>query len=201
MYIKLLKRPFDFCVSFFLLLLGSPLLICTSVLLSITNSGRPFFFQLRPGKDEKIFKIIKFKTMTDRKDSNGVLLSDDQRLTIIGKWIRKLSIDELPQMLNVLKGEMSIIGPRPLLVEYLPLYSNEQRQRHNVRPGITGWAQVNGRNTVNWKKRFEMDIWYVNHRSFLLDFKILLLTIKMVIVTEGISGEGTLTMDKFKGNV
>jgi len=139
--------------------------------------------------------------MTDRKDSNGVLLSDDQRLTIIGKWIRKLSIDELPQMLNVLKGEMSIIGPRPLLVEYLPLYSNEQRQRHNVRPGITGWAQVNGRNTVNWKKRFEMDIWYVNHRSFLLDFKILLLTIKMVIVTEGISGEGTLTMDKFKGNV
>ena len=139
--------------------------------------------------------------MTDRKDSNGVLLSDDQRLTIIGKWIRKLSIDELPQMLNVLKGELSIIGPRPLLVEYLPLYSNEQRQRHNVRPGITGWAQVNGRNTVNWKKRFEMDIWYVNHRSFLLDFKILLLTIKMVIVTEGISGEGTLTMDKFKGNV
>tara|TARA_R110001599_G_C12270132_1_gene661325 strand:+ start:3615 stop:4220 length:606 start_codon:yes stop_codon:yes gene_type:complete len=201
MYLKYFKRLFDFFLAFLVLTLTSPLLIITALLLAIVNSGKPFFFQLRPGKNESIFKIIKFKTMTDTKDSRGDLLPDDQRLTSIGGWVRKLSIDELPQMLNVLKGDMSLIGPRPLLVEYLPLYSTEQKRRHDIRPGITGWAQVNGRNTVDWKSKFEMDVWYVDHLSFLLDIKILFLTIKKVIVSEGISGEGTVTMEKFKGNL
>jgi len=201
MYIKYFKRIFDFCGAFLLLLFASPLLVVVTLWLSIVNSGRPFFFQLRPGKDEKIFKIIKFKTMTDKRDSKGALLSDDQRLTTAGNLVRKLSIDEFPQMINVLIGDMSLIGPRPLLVEYLPLYSEEQQRRHNVRPGITGWAQVNGRNAVDWKKKFEMDVWYVDHSSFLLDLKILFLTVKKVLLSEGISGEGVMTMEKFKGNL
>ncbi|WP_323758224.1 sugar transferase [Roseivirga sp.] len=201
MYIKYFKRIFDFCGAFLLLLFASPLLVVVTLWLSIVNSGRPFFFQLRPGKDEKIFKIIKFKTMTDKKGSNGALLPDDERLTTAGNLVRKLSIDEFPQMINVLIGDMSLIGPRPLLVEYLPLYSEEQQRRHNVRPGITGWAQVNGRNAVDWKKKFEMDVWYVDHGSFLLDLKILFLTVKKVLLSEGISGEGVMTMEKFKGNL
>ncbi|KYG82870.1 sugar transferase [Roseivirga echinicomitans] len=201
MYIKYFKRIFDFCGAFLLLLLASPLLVVVTLWLSIANSGRPFFFQPRPGKDEKIFKIIKFKTMTDKRDSKGVLLPDDQRLTAAGNWVRKLSIDEFPQMINVLIGDMSLIGPRPLLIEYLPLYSEEQQRRHNVRPGITGWAQVNGRNAVDWKKKFKMDVWYVDHGSFLLDLNILFLTVKKVLLSEGISGEGVVTMEKFKGNL
>lgn len=201
MYVKCFKRLFDFTVAFLILTLASPILIITILLLTLANSGKPFFFQLRPGKNEKLFRIIKFKTMTDKKDTKGQLLPDDQRLTKIGIFVRKCSIDELPQMLNVLKGDMSLIGPRPLLVEYLPLYSTEQKRRHDIRPGITGWAQVNGRNTVDWKSKFKMDVWYVDHLSFMLDIKILFLTVKKVLVSEGISGGGTVTMEKFKGNI
>ena len=155
----------------------------------------------RPGKNGKIFKVIKFKTMNDRKNEKGELLPDADRLTAIGSFVRKTSLDELPQMLNVIKGDMSIVGPRPLLVEYLPLYDEVQRTRHDVRPGITGWAQVNGRNTISWKQKFEYDVWYVNNISFALDFKILLMTVRNVLKSEGISSETSATMEKFTGNV
>jgi lipopolysaccharide/colanic/teichoic acid biosynthesis glycosyltransferase len=168
--------------------------------LYVANQGKPFFFQTRPGKDEKLFRIVKFKTMNDKKDSEGNFLSDAERLTRIGRFVRKTSLDEIPQLLNVLKGDMSLIGPRPLLVQYLPLYNAEQKQRHNVRPGITGWAQVNGRNAISWEQKFAYDLWYVDNCSFLLDIKIVVLTLKKVFVREGISQEGHATMGTFKGN-
>lgn len=163
--------------------------------------GKTIFFQSRPGKHGKVFKIFKFKTMNDRKDANGNLLPDAERLTSIGLLVRKLSLDEIPQLLNVIKGDMSLVGPRPLLVEYLPLYSERQARRHDVRPGITGWAQVNGRNAIDWPTKFELDVHYVEHLSFWLDIKILFLTVKKVFVREGISADNSATMEKFKGNL
>ncbi|WOC51494.1 hypothetical protein BPO_0847 [Bergeyella porcorum] len=168
--------------------------------LYIANGGKPFFFQLRPGKDGKIFKIIKFKTMNDKKDSDGNLLPDADRLTKIGSFVRKTSLDEIPQLLNVIKGDMSLIGARPLLPSYLELYNDFQRRRNEVKPGITGWAQVNGRNSISWEKKFEYDVWYVDNISFLLDCKILLLTILKVFKSEGINEEGQATSQEFKGN-
>jgi len=199
MYKYFFKNSIDILISFTVLILSSPILIFTTIGLWLANSGKPFFFQKRPGKNEKIFKVIKFKTMNDKKDENGNLLPDAKRLTKIGKIVRTTSIDELPQLINVLKGDMSLIGPRPLLVEYLDLYNTEQRKRHNVKPGITGWAQVNGRNAISWEKKFEYDIWYVQNLSFLLDIKILFLTIKKVVIPEGISSETNATMEKFEG--
>jgi lipopolysaccharide/colanic/teichoic acid biosynthesis glycosyltransferase len=174
-----------------------PVFLVVVVLLTIANSGNPFFFQLRPGKNEKIFRVIKFKTMNDRTDANGELLSDEKRLTSIGKFVRKTSLDEIPQLLNVIKGDMSIVGPRPLLVEYLPLYDDRQKHRHDVKPGITGWAQVNGRNAIGWEQKFEFDLWYVNNIGFPLDLRILLLTVKNVIRSEGINSATSATMEKF----
>jgi len=199
-YVSFFKPLIDVVVALIVFLALSPVFIIVTILLAIANSGKPFFFQLRPGKNERIFKVIKFKTMNDRKDKNGQLLPDAVRLTPLGKFIRKTSLDEIPQMLNVIKGDMSLIGPRPLLVEYLPLYNETQRKRHDVKPGITGWAQVNGRNTISWSQKFEYDVWYVNNVSFALDFKILLLTIRNVIKSEGISSETSATMEKFTGN-
>lgn len=182
------------------LFLVSPIFIFVTAFLAIANKGKPFFFQRRPGKNEKIFKVIKFKTMNDKKDSEGDLLPDAERLTSIGSFVRKTSLDEIPQLINVLKGDMSLIGPRPLLPQYLPLYNEEQKKRHKVKPGITGWAQVNGRNAISWKQKFEYDVWYVENLTFLLDLKILLLTVKKVVVSEGISSDTSVTMEKFKGN-
>ncbi len=187
-----------FSITEFCILL--PLFIIISALLFIANHGKPFFFQLRPGKNGKIFKIIKFKTMNDKTDNRGFLLPDAKRMTLVGKFIRKTSLDEIPQLLNVIKGDMSLIGPRPLLIEYLPLYNDFQKQRHRLKPGITGWAQVNGRNAVSWERKFELDIWYINNLSFTLDIKILLLTIKKIFQFEGISSETNATMEKFSGN-
>jgi len=178
----------------------SPVFIIIALLLLIVNRGNPFFIQPRPGKNGKIFRVIKFKTMYDRRDAEGDLLPDAERMTTVGKFVRKTSLDEMPQLLNVIKGDMSLIGPRPLLVEYLPLYSTEQARRHEVRPGITGWAQVNGRNAITWEKKFEYDVWYVDHVSFGLDLKILLMTIAKVFKREGISQDGHQTMERFKGN-
>ena len=200
MYVSFIKRLFDISISFIGLIILSPVFLVVTVGLCFANDGKPFFFQARPGLKEKIFNIIKFKTMNDRKSEDGALLPDDVRLTAIGSFVRKTSIDEIPQLLNVLKGDMSIIGPRPLLPQYLPLYSIEQRKRHTVKPGITGWAQVNGRNAISWTKKFELDIWYVDHLSFAMDFKIFFLTIKKVFVREGISQEGQATMEGFNGN-
>ena len=169
------------------------------ILLKITNKGNAFFIQNRPGKNGKIFKIIKFKTMTDAKDTNGNLLSDNERLTAIGTFVRKTSLDEIPQLINVLKGDMSLIGPRPLLTDYLHLYNDFQNRRHEVKPGITGWAQVNGRNAISWDKKFELDVYYVEHLSFWLDLKILFLTLKKVIIREGINAEDSATMEPFQG--
>ncbi len=168
--------------------------------LYFANNGKPFFFQTRPGKNARLFRIIKFKTMNDKKDAQGMLLPDAERLTKIGSFVRKTSLDEIPQLLNVLKGEMSLIGPRPLLPEYLPLYSPEQYRRHEVRPGITGWAQVNGRNAISWQQKFEYDVWYVDHLSFALDLRILFLTLKKVLIREGINTDGQATTERFKGN-
>jgi lipopolysaccharide/colanic/teichoic acid biosynthesis glycosyltransferase len=200
MYNNHLKRIFDFTAAFLGLLLLSPVFIIVTVGLYFANQGKPFFFQLRPGLHEKVFKIIKFKTMNDKKDANGNLLPDAERLTKIGSFVRKTSLDEIPQLINVLKGDMSLIGPRPLLPEYLPLYSEIQKRRHNIRPGITGWAQVNGRNAISWQQKFDYDVWYVENISFLLDLKILFLTIKKVFAREGISAEGQVTIEAFKGN-
>lgn len=181
-------------------LLLSPIFLGVTLGLTIVNNGKPFFFQKRPGKNEKVFGIVKFKTMSDKKDAQGNLLPDADRMTKIGSFVRKTSLDEIPQLINVLKGDMSLIGPRPLLVQYLPLYNDEQKRRHEVRPGITGWAQVNGRNAISWKQKFELDIWYVNNISFLLDVKIIFLTVKKVFIREGISQEGQATIEAFKGN-
>jgi undecaprenyl phosphate N,N'-diacetylbacillosamine 1-phosphate transferase len=168
--------------------------------LFLSNSGNPFFFQKRPGQYKRIFSIIKFKTMNDKKDAEGNLLPDFQRLTKIGLFIRKTSLDEIPQLINVLKGDMSLVGPRPLLVQYLQLYTTEQKRRHLVKPGITGWAQVNGRNSISWEEKFKLDVWYVDNISFLFDMKIIFLTIKKVFVKEGISAQGHATMEFFQGN-
>jgi lipopolysaccharide/colanic/teichoic acid biosynthesis glycosyltransferase len=195
-----IKRIIDFTVAFFGLLIISPLLLLVTIGLYIANNGKPFFFQVRPGKNEQLFKIVKFKTMNDKKDTQGNLLPDAARLTKIGSFVRKTSLDELPQLINVLKGDMSLIGPRPLLPEYLPLYNSEQKKRHLVNPGITGWAQVNGRNAISWKQKFEYDVYYVENLSLKLDIKILFLTIKKVVVSEGISSTTAVTMEKFKGN-
>lgn len=197
---KNLKRFLDFVLASAAFLLLSPLMILVTVSLFFNNKGTPFFFQERPGKNAKIFKIIKFKTMNDKKGPDGNLLPDSERLTGLGSFVRKTSLDEIPQLLNVIKGEMSLVGPRPLLPQYLPLYSEEQKRRHEVSPGVTGWAQVNGRNAISWKQKFEFDVWYVDNISFFLDVKILLLTIKKVFVREGISQEGQATMEIFRGN-
>ena len=200
MYRKNFKRVLDIIISFFGLVLLFPILVIVTTLLAITNQGKPFFFQTRPGKNEKLFNIIKFKTMTDTTDVNGNLLSDAERMTKIGSFVRKTSLDELPQLINVLLGDMSIIGPRPLLPRYLTLYSDFQNRRHEVKPGITGWAQINGRNTISWAKKFEYDVWYVDHISILVDIKILLLTVQKVFIREGIQLEGQATTEAFTRN-
>ncbi|MBO5086467.1 MAG: sugar transferase [Paludibacteraceae bacterium] len=200
MYRNCIKRILDFCIALCALSVLWPILLVITIFLHFANKGAgAFFTQERPGKNAKIFRVIKYKTMTDERDADGKLLPDAQRLTKIGKIVRSLSIDELPQLFNVLKGDMSFVGPRPLLVKYLPLYSKEQMRRHDVRPGITGWAQVNGRNAITHTKKFEYDVWYVDNLSFLLDIKILFLTIKKVFVREGISGEGIATAETFDG--
>lgn len=200
MYKTFLKRVFDFMTASLAFIFLSPVFILVTVGLYLANKGKPFFFQLRPGKNGEIFKIIKFKTMTDKKDASGNLLADAQRLTEIGKFVRKTSLDEIPQLLNVIKGDMSLVGPRPLLPQYLELYNDFQRRRNEVKPGITGWAQVNGRNSISWEQKFEHDVWYVDHLSFGLDIKILFLTVKKVFISEGINEEGQATSEEFKGN-
>ena len=201
MYKRGLKRGLDFVIVFIVLLVIWPILLLLIIFPHFTNKGAGVFFtQDRPGKNARIFKAIKFKTMTDERDSGGNLLPDAERLTKIGKIVRSLSIDELPQLINVLKGDMALVGPRPLLPKYLPLYSEKQFRRHEVRPGITGWAQVNGRNDISWKRKFELDVWYVDHISFWLDVKIILLTIKKVFVREGINKEGNATTEAFNGH-
>ena len=201
MYSHFFKRVIDFVLILGVFVVLWPLLLLIAFWLHFANKGAgAFFLQDRPGKKGKIFKVIKFKTMTDERDAEGNLLPDEKRLTKVGKFVRSTSIDELPQLINVLKGDMALIGPRPLLVQYLPLYSKGQTRRHEVRPGITGWAQVNGRNAISWTKKFELDVWYVDHCSFLLDLKILFLTIKKVFVREGISSETSVTMEPFTVN-
>lgn len=199
-YKNFIKPLLDFIISLSAFLILLPLFILITILLFITNRGKPFFFQKRPGKDAKVFQIVKFKTMSDTTDDKGYPLADANRLTLVGKFIRKTSLDEIPQLLNVIKGDMSLIGPRPLLVEYLPLYNEIQKLRHSVKPGITGWAQANGRNALSWEKKFEYDVWYVNNLSFSMDLKILFLTVKKVFRSEGISSATNATMEKFSGN-
>ncbi|QYA26053.1 sugar transferase [Gramella sp. MT6] len=200
MYKQFIKPFLDFIVALIGLILLSPLFITFAVLLFIVNNGKPFFFQKRPGKHGKNFQIVKFRTMTDEKDASGNLLPDASRLTSVGQLVRKTSMDEIPQLINVVKGDMSIVGPRPLLPEYLKLYSERQKKRHDVKPGITGWAQVNGRNAISWTQKFEYDVWYVENLSFSLDFKILFKTIKKVLVSEGINTENMATTEPFNGN-
>lgn len=201
MYKHFFKRLIDFIIVFCVLVVIWPILLIITLWLHFANKGAgAFFMQERPGKGGEVFRVIKFKTMTDERDADGSLLPDADRLTNVGHFVRSTSIDELPQLINVLKGDMALIGPRPLLVQYLPLYNKEQARRHDVRPGITGWAQVNGRNAISWTKKFELDVWYVDHCSFLLDLRIIFLTIKKVFVREGISQEGQATMEFFTGN-
>jgi lipopolysaccharide/colanic/teichoic acid biosynthesis glycosyltransferase len=201
LYRNYLKRIVDFLVSLVAFCVLLPFFLIITALLLVANQGSPFFVQARPGKKGRIFKLVKFKTMNDRKDESGNLLPDAERLTAIGKFIRKTSLDEIPQLINVIKGEMSLIGPRPLLVEYLPLYNEKQKRRHEVRPGITGWAQVNGRNAISWEQKFELDVWYVDNLRMSLDGKIVLLTVLKVFKSEGISQQGHVTMSKFTGSV
>lgn len=200
MYKSYFKRLLDFLAALFGLFLLSPIFILVTTALFIANRGKPFFVQERPGKGEKTFRIIKFKSMTDKKDRSGKLLPDAKRLTKVGSFVRKTSLDEIPQLINVLKGDMSLIGPRPLRTYYLPLYNSDQMRRHEVRPGITGWAQVNGRNAISWTKKFEYDVWYVDNISFLLDVKILFLTVKKVFYRDGISQQGEATVEAFNGS-
>ena len=200
MYKNFIKPAIDFVLALVGFLFLSPVFVLVTIGLFFANDGKPFFFQLRPGKDGKIFKIIKFKTMTDKKDENGNLLPDADRLTKIGSFVRKTSLDEIPQLLNVIKGDMALVGPRPLLPQYLELYNDFQRRRNEVKPGITGWAQVNGRNSISWEKKFEYDVWYVDNVSFLLDFKILIMTVLKVVKSEGINEQGQATSNEFKGN-
>ena len=199
MYVHFFKRVLDFLASLIALILLSPLIIILIILLMYYNNGKPFFLQKRPGKNEKLFTIVKFKTMNDKKDENGELLPDVQRITKVGGFVRNASLDELLQLINVLKGDMSIVGPRPLLIKYLPLYNEEQARRHLVKPGITGWAQVNGRNTITWEEKFIHDVWYVDNISFLTDLKIILKTVQKVFKREGISASENETMEAFKG--
>lgn len=199
MYRNFLKPFFDFIVSLIGLIVLSPIIIIVTILLATVNHGKPFFFQQRPGKLGRNFKIVKFRTMTDTRDVDGKLLPDAERLTLVGRFVRKTSVDELPQLINVLKGDMSFVGPRPLLPQYLSLYSERQMKRHDVRPGITGWAQINGRNAISWTKKFELDIWYVEHISFWIDIKILLKTVQKVLVSEGINSENMATTEPFNG--
>ena len=201
MYKHFLKRILDFTLALTGFIILSPVFLLLWLLLAVANKGAgAFFTQERPGKDERIFRVIKFKTMTDERDAEGNLLPDARRLTKIGKLVRSTSLDEIPQLLNVIKGDMSLIGPRPLLVQYLPLYNEKQKRRHEVRPGITGWAQINGRNTISWEEKFEYDLWYVEHMSIWLDTKIILKTIKNVLVREGINSDTSATMEAFTGN-
>lgn len=200
MYKNFLKRVIDFCIVFLVLALIWPILLVITIWLHFANKGAgAFFFQERPGKNGKTFKVIKFKTMTDEKDENGKLLPDEQRLTKVGKLVRSTSIDELPQLINVLKGDMGLVGPRPLRTYYLPLYSREQARRHEVRPGITGWAQVNGRNNISWTEKFKLDVWYVDNLTLWLDIKILFLTVKKVLCRDDINNDATTTMYPFDG--
>ncbi|MCK0147057.1 sugar transferase [Arenibacter sp. F26102] len=200
MYRTYLKRILDLIIASTGFIILLPVFLLITVFLFFTNNGEPFFYQTRPGKDEKLFNIIKFKSMNDKKDKNGELLPDEKRLTRIGLFVRKTSLDEIPQLLNVIKGDMSLIGPRPLLISYLPLYNAQQRKRHLIKPGITGWAQVNGRNAISWQQKFEYDVWYVENCSFLLDFKIFWLTALKVIKRDGISSNTSATMEFFTGN-
>lgn len=200
MYENFIKPVADVFVAFLALIILSPVMLLITILLMESNKFNPFFVQQRPGKRGKIFGIIKFRTMNNVKNQHGILLPDYHRLTFLGNMLRKTSLDELPQLLNVIKGDMSLIGPRPLLPEYLPLYSEEQRKRHDVKPGITGWAQINGRNAVSWEEKFKLDIEYVNHLSPLLDLKIALITIKKVISRHGVNVNNEMTMETFKGN-
>lgn len=203
MYRHFFKRFFDFGIALLSLIIISPFLIVVTVWLHFANKGAgAFFFQERPGKDGKVFKVIKFKTMTDERDAEGQLLSDEARLTKVGRFVRSTSLDELPQLINVLKGDMSLIGPRPLLVQYLPLYSQEQMRRHEVRPGISGWAQCHGRNAISWTEKFKLDVWYVDHVSLLTDLKVIFITIKKVLFKEDINQVGGqwVTMDPFNGH-
>lgn len=195
----MIKRVFDFLVSFFALLMLLPVIFVTVALIYFKLGSPILFTQYRPGLNGKVFKMIKFRSMLDAKDKQGNLLPDEQRMTKFGAFLRSTSLDELPGLFNVLKGDMSLVGPRPLLVQYLPLYSAEQARRHNVRPGITGWAQVNGRNAISWEDKFKLDVWYVDNQSFWLDIKILLLTVKKVFIREGISSDDHVTMPEFKG--
>ena len=201
MYKHFFKRVIDFTISLIALLVIWPILLVIYIWLTIANKGAgAFFFQERPGKNAKIFKVIKFKTMTDERDAEGKLLPDADRLTKVGRFVRSTSIDELPQLINVLKGDMALIGPRPLLVQYLPLYSKEQARRHEVRPGISGWAQCHGRNAISWTEKFKLDVWYVDHCTLWTDLKVIFITIKKVLVRDGISSDGQATMEAFNGN-
>ncbi|MGC3946158.1 MAG: sugar transferase [Chryseolinea sp.] len=200
MYQSLFKPLFDRFCAFILLVITSPVIAIVAAILYVANRGKIWFMQDRPGKDGVVFTVVKFRTMTDERDVHGNLLPDKERLTAVGKFIRKTSLDELPQLFNVLRGDMSFVGPRPLLVEYLALYNPEQLRRHHVKPGITGWAQVNGRNTVLWPQRFAYDVWYVDHISLWLDIRILFLTVLKVLKADGISSETSVTMEKFNGN-
>ncbi len=197
---KIVKRSLDIVLSLLGLLLASPILIATATIVRLKIGSPILFKQERPGHNSQVFCLYKFRTMTEGKDANGALLPDDIRLTPVGRMLRRYSLDELPQLLNVLKGDMSLVGPRPLLVEYLPLYSTEQKRRHEVQPGITGWAQVNGRNALSWPERFKLDTWYVDHQTLLLDLKILWMTLAKVFLGDGISEKGRATMSKFTGN-
>ena len=201
MYRLYIKSIFDFNIAFVALFLLLPIFVIVFVGLLIVNRGKPLFFQFRPGKNGQLFKIIKFKTMNDKKDSDGNLLPDASRLTQIGQFVRKTSLDELPQLINVLKGDMSLIGPRPLLPEYLPLFNETQKRRHEVKPGITGWAQINGRNAISWQQKFEYDVWYIDHYDFMLDFKIVFLSIKKVFRSDGITSKNSVSAEAFMGNI
>lgn len=195
-----MKRLFDFIIAFSALFTLLPVIIIVAVLIRFKLGSPILFTQNRPGLNRKVFKMMKFRSMLDGKDKHGNLLPDNERMTSFGTFLRSTSLDELPGLFNVLKGDMSLVGPRPLLVQYLPLYSTEQARRHNVRPGITGWAQVNGRNAISWDEKFKLDVWYVDNQSFLLDLKILLLTVKKVFIREGISADGHVTIEPFKGS-
>jgi lipopolysaccharide/colanic/teichoic acid biosynthesis glycosyltransferase len=200
MYKNIIKPLLDRLAALLAILILSPIFLIVALCLIFVNSGNPFFFQSRPGKDERIFKVIKFKTMNDKRGNDGKLLSDKERLTKVGNFVRKTSLDEIPQLINILKGDMSLIGSRPLLVKYLPLYNNFQKRRHEIKPGITGWAQVNGRNAISWEEKFNLDVWYVDHLSFSLDIKIFFRTIGKIIKSEGITTQGQATTKPFTGS-